>query len=350
MIALIHPFIAHYREEFFKLLSQKIPVDVYVYEDNKSVIERKFSLSSFNTIKIFSILFEPFLFYNPLPFFKKKYTIYVLMLNFGHLTTWALLLTKKIHRRKIILWGHGISVKRYLDEFNKPSLLLKLMIYLCDGVWFYTNKEKEMWQVYFPDKKMVSLNNTVQVVKYVNEKDKSVLKHKLNIYNEVIIIFCARFNTNFRRADILEKLICNLDPIKFGFIIIGSGKYKPDFKKYSNVYDFDSLYDDSKKAELFYISDIYFQPAWLGLSIVEAMSYGLPIFSFVRSKDFLQCVEYSYVIDKYNGLLFQDFHDCYSTLNQISFSYLTELGSNSKLFYDNNLQLNSMVSKALSII
>lgn len=45
------------------------------------------------------------------------------------------------HRKQIILWGHGISVKRYLAEEKKCNWLLRFMISMSDGVWLYTDKE-----------------------------------------------------------------------------------------------------------------------------------------------------------------------------------------------------------------
>lgn len=71
------------------------------------------------------------------------------MLHFAHLTTWLLLLTKFIHRKKIILWGQGISVKRYLAEERKPDWKLKAQMALADGVWLYMEKELKQWKGIF---------------------------------------------------------------------------------------------------------------------------------------------------------------------------------------------------------
>lgn len=295
------------------------------------------------------------LFYNPFPFLKKKVSACVLMLHFAHVTTWILLLTKFIHHKKIILWGHGISVKRYLKEQSLPDWKLRLMIRLSDGVWFYTTEELKIWKNIFPDKKMVALGNTISGVDSILAHSSSLAdtesqKKHLNITQEFVIIFCARFNSTYRRVDLLLETITSLNPQKFAFVIIGDGKDKPDFSKFSNVYDFGAVYDNSLKEKLFDISDIYFQPGWVGLSIVEAMAYGKPIFTFKRNLDVCQCVEYSYIKDGYNGKLFSSINECLDSFNSISKDVILRMSTCAKEFVRDNLTMDKMVDNAIMLI
>lgn len=169
---------------------------------------------------------------------------------------------------------------------------------------------------------MVALNNTLTDVDKMMEyrSDLSVvdLKKKYYITQDFILIFCARFGNNYRRVDLLLKAIEQLDAKRYGFVIIGAGKNKPSFLPYTNVYDFDALYDVTIKRELFALSDIYFQPGWVGLSIVEAMAYGKPVFTFKRSEEIKQCVEYSYLESGVNGMIFADIDECIEYINFIS--------------------------------
>ena len=356
MISLAHlqPIIPHYREEFFSLLGTKVRQRIFVYDDIQAAKKSAFSLSEIDTTQITSKQSKGFLFYNPFPLLAKDYRILILMLNFGHLTTWLLLLTKFLHHKKIILWGQGISVRRYLTEEKKTDWKLKWMIRLADGVWFYMDKEKEQWKRIFPHKPMVALGNTLsgvdQMLNYHSRLSKSELKAKYGILQETILIFCARF-TSYRRVDLLLETIEKLDSQKFGFVIIGGGSSsKPDFSKCKNVYDFGAVYDTTIKEELFSLSDIYFQPGWVGLSIVEAMAYGLPIFTFKRSEETLQCVEYSYIDDRYNGRLFVDINECLSTLQSISVDNVRQMGLNARSYVKQHLMIEHMVSNAMSVI
>ncbi len=350
--AILQPFIPHYREEFFELLTQKIDCDVYCYESNEKINLNNFQQSKFKTKHIKSKFIGPFLWYNLGAFFDKNTDKIVLMLDFKHITTWILLLTKFLHGKNVILWGQGISVKRYIQEEKKPSLLLKWMIFLADGVWFYTDKELQIWKKNIPGLKAVSLENTISDIRKIIDIpgiNKKQLKTKYNIQESIVLIFCARFNS-FRRIDILLELIKKLDNSRYGFIIIGEGKEKPSFSSYKNVYDFGSIYDFHKKTELFHIADIYLQPAWVGLSIVEAMAYRKPVFTFKRSKDLLQCVEYNYIIDDYNGKIFGNIKDCIIYINNINKIELERMGENALTYAKDNLMMDNMVEKAISLL
>lgn len=200
---------------------------------------------------------------------------------------------------------------------------------------------------------MVSLNNSISEIDKIitsARTDDPLLRRRYGITQPIIFIFCARF-TAMRRIDLLINAICLLPKENYGFIIIGDGDYKPDFSLYPNVYDFGMVYDRNLKDGLFRIADAYFQPAWVGLSIVEAMAYSLPVITFKRTDKILQCVEYSYIQDGINGLL----------LNKESPSYIDSLiilqkedfkrmGNAARQFVLHNLSMSHMVSSALQTL
>lgn len=354
-LAILQPEVPHYRQEFFDLLRKECDTsDVYVYNSFENTKSQGFNIDTTGLSYIPNKQIKGFLIYNPFTLLSKKYDTLVLMLHFAHITTWLLLLTKFIHRKKIILWGQGISVKRYLAEEKKPDWKLKWQMALADGVWLYMQKELEQWKEIFPGKRMVALNNTLTGVKemteYVPTADIDELKEKYGIKEEIILIFCARFESNYRRTDLLVETIKRLDNKKYGFIIIGKGKNKPDFTPYSNVHDFGAVYDSAIKRELFAMADIYFQPGWVGLSIVEAMAYGKPIFTFIRSEETKQCVEYSYIQPGFNGMLFKDMDECYGFITNSDKNVFSAMGNNARVFVKDNLSVEQMVENAISIL
>ncbi len=354
-IAILQPEVPHYRSEFFELLkNQNSKVDIFVYNSTDDTKKKGFCIDVKDLRFIPNINLKGILIYNAIPFLKEGYDTLILMLQFSHITTWLLLLTNFFHNKKIILWGQGISVKRYLKEEKKPDWKLKWMISLADGVFFYTEKELNQWKSIFPQKKMVALNNTLsgakEMTEYVPQISKEDLKAEYGIKERTILIFCARFESNYRRTDLLIETIEKLDKRRFGFIIIGAGKNKPDFSSYTNVYDFGAVYDTEKKQELFTIADIYFQPGWVGLSIVEAMAYGKPVITFERSEETKQCVEYSYIESKKNGIIFKDMEDCIRQLEKLSDEEIICLGENAKRFVKEKLTPNQMAENAMKLI
>lgn len=354
-IAILQPEVPHYREEFFQYLARQCKeTDIYVYNSFNETRKQGFNIITQGIKYISNIKSHGFLIYNPLPFLSRRNDTIILMMHFAHLTTWLLLFTKWLHRKRIILWGQGISVKRYIEEEKRPDWKLKWQIYLADGVWIYMEKEAEQWKKRFPQKPIVALNNTLSGAKEMTEyhplSSKEELKSKYKITQDIILIFCARFENNYRRTDLLEEAIKRLDTEKYAFIIIGAGKNKPDFSIYNNVFDFGAIYDNDIKQELFHIADIYFQPGWVGLSIVEAMAYGKPICTFLRSEETKQCVEYSYIKDNENGLIFTDISDCIRRIRSLSLKDIERMGANAQKLVRRDLTPKRMAEKALSII
>ena len=371
-IGILQPEVPHYRTEFFQRLADNCELmDLYVYNSLEKTRKQGFNVnekslsptlphgegarnSNGGVRYLANRNVHEVLFYNPLPLLNKRYDTLVLMLHFAHVTTWLLLLTKWLHRKKIVVWGQGISVKRYLQEEKKPSRWLRWQIALSDGAWIYMEKEAEMWRHIFPQKPIVALNNSLtnvsMMLDYRPTVSKEVLRNKYGIGEETVFIYCARFENNYRRVDLLVEAIERLDSQKYGFIIIGEGKNKPDFTKYKNVHDFGAVYDNEIKRELFAAADIYFQPGWVGLSIVEAMAYGKPVFTFKRSEETLQCVEYDYIKDGWNGLIFDDMNAFNAKVNKLSKEEIERMGGNANHFVRENLTIDKMVQNALSIL
>lgn len=356
-IAILQPEVPHYREDFFRHLSRQCEVeDVYVYNSFEHTQSQGFSIEKKGHKYIHNLNIHEILLYSPFPLLSKKYDTLALMLHFAHLTTWLLLLTKWMHRKKIILWGQGISVKRYLKESVKPDWKLKWMMAMADGVWIYEEPEARQWLKVFPKKPIVALNNTLTGAEEMcrnavfDMEKKAELREKWNITQEIVFIFCARFENNYRRTDLLLASIQRLDANKYGFIIIGAGKNKPDFSPYPNVYDYGVVYDNTVKRELFAAADIYFQPGWVGLSIVEAMAYGKPICTFRRSEETLQCVEYCYIEEGKNGLIFDDIDDCLKQIGALRREDIERMGRKAQELVKEKLTPNMMAENAMKVL
>ncbi len=349
-IKILQPLIPHYRKWFFKGINRLYPCSYYCYENSKESAKSTFSQSNIEVKQIKKLVLGPFLVFSPLEFVKKDTRILVLMLHIGHITTWMLLLTKFIHKKKIVVWGHGISVHRYLNESKKPSIFLKWQMELATQVWLYTEKEKQVWanRIAKPEK-LVALNNTISGVERILDLKLNLSKAQLKANNGILLdrvcIFSARFTLAERRADLLKIIVDSCPEI--GFIIIGDGPYKPDFSSNPNVYDYGSLYDNLKKDELFSIADIYLQPAWLGLSIVEAMAYGLPVFTLKRTTEIKQCVEYFYLEESNGGLICENVGELVQALKSCEESDLFDKGRRARAYVAENLLMDNMVNSAV---
>ncbi|MCP4971765.1 MAG: glycosyltransferase [Arcobacter sp.] len=356
MIAIIQPFISHYRADFFNKLNNIKRLEVFIYEDKLNIEKRGFNIGDYPTNKLSAVKVGKFLFYNPFVFFRKKYTTLILMGSVQHLTTWVILLCNIFLKKKIILWGHGISIKKYDKEVIKQPLSRRCMYRLANFAWFYTQNELKSWLEIFPKLNAVALNNTISDVDRILKKPlpnfelKDTLKHKYNIYTEINMIICVRFSNPNRKAELLIDLFKILDSQKFGLLVIGDGSLKPDFSSFNNIYDFGAIYDPIIKEELFSIADIYIQPAWIGLSGVEALAHGLPVFTLRRSKNIFQCVEYNYLIDGENSIITNTVQELAEAINNINWCNLEKLKLNAKAYAKTNLSMNDMILKAKELL
>lgn len=354
-IALLAPKISKYREPFYNGLAENYSIDFFAYENADEIKKQNMEESEINPTVIHSVsIFAILRIYSITKLINSKYKILILPAEIRSLSTWLLLLLKNIFKKKIILWGHGISVKNYLKEEANYPYIKKIFHNLADIVWLYTEKEKRILQKNIDKNKIIVLNNTLDIEPMLNvnfnveEKNRS--KKKYNISTEFNFIFSARFSSPYRRVDLLLEIIENLDPKKYGFIVIGDGKFKPNFKRFTNVYDLGAVYDRNLKNELFSVADLYLQPGWLGLSVVEALSYGKPIFTLKRTDEIRQGVEYIYIKHHYNGYIAKDVNELLEFINNLKTEDIIDLQEKSKEYAKNNLSMNSMINSAVTSI
>lgn len=340
MIAIVQPIVPHYRTFFFHELKTKIDFDLFTFSalDKNNNRQRLFDN---NDNKLFSFFISKFIFFSPFPLLSNKYSTIVLSAELSFVTNWFILIFKKLIRKKIILWGQGVN---YTNK-RPISFIRKIFYYFADGCVYYTEKEKIIWDKLYPKQKHYFINNSL----FVNNKciyDKSELREKYSIHQEIIFISSFRFTNRFRRLDVLENNIKSSNKRKYAFIIIGDGPLKPNFKIYENVFDFGELYDIKTKCELFNLADYYFQPGWTGLSIVEAMAFGKPIVTYQKSETVRQCVEYNYLINNYNSIIIENPEDSiFETIEEIDSNTLKIMTENTRRYYEENFTIEHMVQR-----
>jgi len=349
-IVIVQPLVPLYRESFFEGLRKQVTVDIYVYHSEAYLKANGFVSAGLSTKHIANIHVGKAILINILPLLLGPHKVVILCAENKIVSNWIVLLLGRLFGKQVILWGHGLDARFYNEQVGKMPFMRRLMYRLADGAWFYTENEQAVWRNLLPNLKSVALGNTVDVplMKPVDtEESRLALKKQYGIKTDMNFIFCARFNNPNRRINLLVRLIERLDKSRFGFIIIGGGDLKPDFSSYSNVYDFGPVYEKKLKNDLFGLADVYFQPAWTGLSIVEAMAYGKPVFTFKRSKDILQCVEYGYIVHGLNGMIFESPDELIEYVTYCEKSDINALGMHAREYVRENLTMENMVANAL---
>jgi glycosyltransferase involved in cell wall biosynthesis len=216
--------------------------------------------------------------------------VIILTWDLHYLSLLPALFRAKLNKVPVILWGHGFSKNE-----NKFKLILRKMVafYSSAIILYDFNTAKSYINNGFNKKKIFvapnSLDQTpiIEAKKYWSTKLKKLRKFQ-SIYNlnpSKTIIYIGRvYPKNNLKILILAlpKITKVIKNIKL--IVIGSGKEIGELKALSKEYKVDKhiiwvgeLYKETEIAKWMLSSSVFCYPENIGLSIMHAFGYGLPV-------------------------------------------------------------------------
>jgi len=207
----------------------------------------------------------------------------------------SIILFVKIFGVKIIHWGH----RRPLPPFTLAKKISYNLEHLFDNaIILYSNNMREYVFSLFQRKVFVA-NNTLNLFACDRiTREKKDIKTEYGIATEKNIICMGRIQKRKRIGDLVRafKLI---DMKDVGLILVGPDEDGIlDRIKGERIYITGPLYGE-KGLELLSASDVYCMPGAMGLSIVDAFYYGLP----VVTENVLHGPEIMYLRDGVNGFV-----------------------------------------------
>jgi glycosyltransferase involved in cell wall biosynthesis len=182
---------------------------------------------------------------------------------------------------------------------------------LADGLILYTEREyRTLVESGFPESNLGFANNTIDTKSIIELSCKNSgvrvqeILSQYGVENAPSMMFLGRLTWQ-KRLDILfshyDALSVRIPDLQL--IIVGDGPLLPMAKKESavraKVRVLGKLYDESIIAALMSVVTCVFVPAYAGLAILHAFSYGKPML-LIEGMD--HGPEYAYLIDEYNGL------------------------------------------------
>ena len=137
-------------------------------------------------------------------------------------------------------------------------------------------------------------------------EDKEQIKSRYKIPNTRVILTTGRLQGR-KKIEILSDIFIKTfkDSSEVGWVIVGpdlSDEIKNSIKGITNIYYLGPVYENRKMAEIFSIADIYCVPGALGLGIVEALYWGLPVLTMAVNHG----PEAYYLRSGYNSLIASD--------------------------------------------
>lgn len=267
------------------------------------------------------------------------------------------LIKTKIAGIPLIYYGHGIDKQK--DKWWS-NFLYNIMYFLYDGIILYTPAEKsKIWKRFHY--KITCANNTLDIDNISIGENKEQVKIRYNIRSPKIILTTGRLHSRKKieiLSDIFIKNYKNSPDV--GWVLVGPDLSDEVLKVISgikNIHFLGPVYDKLKMAEIFSIADLYCVPGALGLGIVEALYWGLPVLTMAVNHG----PEAYYLRIDQNALIAKNKQELQQMIQDILFDddkrrlfsgnarkVFFEEATLDKMFEGFNLQLNRFFNEAIS--
>ncbi len=308
-ILFIEPVHAHYRKDFYDILLHDKKFNIRVlagtnYEGIKSTSSIDLDKSNYTKFKIFNHKF--YYLKRSLRYIKKENPDVIICsgIDFHLIHTLFIYLSLRLFRKKEFYWW---SHAGFGNQGKVGKFLRKLFYKYSSGVFVYSQKgRKNLLDLRIEDSKIQVVNNAINYEDYGFINYNLVENKKNNIFT---ILYSGRIN-KAKKVHILIEALAVLQKksnIDFKCILVGDG----DLKELINL---SSKYNVSDKIQFvgakygkeahqyFLESDLFVYPGGIGLSILHALSFGLPVITTDNLKD--QFPEFELLKNGYNGDLY----------------------------------------------
>jgi glycosyltransferase involved in cell wall biosynthesis len=228
----------------------------------------------------------------------------------------ASIMKTRFLRIPIIFYGHGIDKQKDTWWSNQLYNLIHL---LFDGIILYTPAEKsKLWKCFHS--KITFANNTLDFDRINIHENKEQIRARYKINSPKIILTTGRLHSR-KKIDILSHIFIKnySNSPTVAWILVGpdlSEEVLQAIKGINNIYFLGPIYDKVKVAEIFSISDVYCVPGALGLGIVEALYWGLPVLTM----DVKHGPEAYYLRNGFNSLIAKDEDELSEMIHDILFN------------------------------
>jgi glycosyltransferase involved in cell wall biosynthesis len=321
-IAIQQPSLPKYRIPVFSQLNSDHALDVTLFYGSQADLPNMkatgFKAERTNSLRLkLPGLGELFLDWTQLKICgDRSWDAIVLTWNTRYLTLIPSLLRAKFNGIPVILWGHGYSKKRgFLRDFIRRTVSR-----LAKAVLFYDPVSMKAFSNPGNNHTCFVAPNAIdqrpileQRDAWTSEPDKLGhfrLQHDLK--EREIVLFVSRYDPN-NRLDILIQAMSEVKKLRPQSLltIIGSGndREKEELKNLvnslnlsENVRFLGSIYRENEIAPWFLSAKIFCYPSNVGLSLLHAFGYGIPV---LLGDDFSRCNPEIYAFENdFNGCTF----------------------------------------------
>lgn len=291
----------HYRKNIYLLMDECLPMDFY-FGDSRPGKIAPFDVTQLRHYKgtLHNINCGPFYWQRGvLRLLKSDYTDIITPGDTYCLSTWVLLMLAKLFKKRVFLWTHGA----YGNERGLKLFLTKKRVKLSTGVFLYGNYAKQLLLKYGADEsKLHVIYNSLDYDNQVPLRNKVAKEGPFKSYFKNAnknLIFIGRLTKVKKLEQLLKAVsILNERQFKVNLTLVGDGEEKENLRKLtadlkldSQVWFYGPCYDEMEKSGLLYNADLCVSPGNVGLTAMDAMSFGTPVISHDNMIDQMPEVE-----------------------------------------------------------
>ncbi len=186
----------------------------------------------------------------------------------------------KMGRRRFVYYGHGLKLSRKDNVLE--ILLSNLYLLLCDRIILFSpGEERYLWNCH--QRRAVVACNTLDMggARSQVRRSRAQICQAYGIVQSRLVLFSGRIWPRKRLELLVRCFLENGQALKdVGLVIVGSGmpqQLRESIRGSAQVYSLGPVCDREQIAELFSIADVFCIPGSMGLGIVEAFHWGIPV-------------------------------------------------------------------------
>lgn len=214
-------------------------------------------------------------------------------------TMWLLLLFRRFLGYRLIFWTHGIENSSIYKPFvGVKGSLTRLLYSLSDGLIVYSEDRKDIIRKYVPKVPIRVAPNVsgaeerLVLFSMLSERGRDAIRLEMGLDCGVFHVVMVGRLIEDKRVDLLVEtvdIIARRGSLgRFCFHVVGDGplsslvdelvqRYEGAVRRYGAVWDIREL------SRVLYVCDVLFNPGTIGLSVVDAFCFGLPVVAAVRT-------------------------------------------------------------------
>lgn len=245
----------------------------------------------------------------------KRGDVLVVCGNARFLSNYPLIWQAKQRNVGTVWWGIGS-----MPGQNRLRYFLRTRIMRwVDIVLLYTEREKqEFLRMGFPAERLFAINNAIdqEAVQAATAawppSRVAAFKQEHGLSDKQIFLFCGRLSSKARVDLAIEALALlrthNKDCL---LVIIGDGEQRRNLEELAERLEvtqsirwLGALFDQNTMAPWFLSAKVFVYPGYIGLSIMHAMGYALPVITHQNMAN--QSPEVAALVDGQNGILYEE--------------------------------------------